>query len=61
MAEKPSEAEPKCQCPYCEEELQAVLAPFCSACGARIVYCQVCHVPVDKESGVCPECGRPAR
>jgi hypothetical protein len=47
-----------CTCPYCEEDMKALLAPICQACGAVVVYCQACNAPLAKDSNVCSKCGK---
>ncbi len=61
MPEQSAKAQSVCQCPFCDEELQEEMAPFCQGCGAKIEYCSACHAPIDKETGKCPTCGKPAR
>ena len=59
MKEKKAREE-RCLCPYCEEELLVLSAPFCQACGVIFRYCLKCQVTVlDKKATRCPECGGP--
>jgi len=47
----------KCACPFCEEEIEVTMLPFCQACGVRVTYCVTCQIPVAKNAKVCPQCG----
>jgi len=60
MKKKPAKKEVECRCPYCEEDLILVGAPFCSACKMVIVRCTMCLTAItDKDAKTCPRCGEP--
>ncbi len=63
MKKKPAKAKGgKCFCPYCEEELIRVGAPFCAACKMVIIRCTTCLTAVtDKDAKTCPKCGEPLK
>ncbi len=60
MPENKANPEKGCRCPYCDEELRTEMAPFCGGCGASIEYCQSCGAAINKETGVCIQCGKAA-
>ena len=51
--------QPKCLCPYCEEEIPCSPLPICQPCGVTLRYCAKCQIAVEKEATVCPKCGGP--
>ncbi len=54
---KKTQANKKCTCPFCEEELIEEGSPFCSACHKLINYCIRCKIAVQKGVVECPRCG----
>jgi len=57
---QPAKREGNCYCPYCEEELILVNAPFCTACRLAIVRCTTClTVLKDEDAKTCHKCGTP--
>ena len=44
-------------CPYCDEEMKEVAAPFCKPCEVEFVCCSKCGKMVAKNVRVCPYCG----
>ena len=53
----PREEQKGCVCPYCEGEVAISDVPFCQPCGVTLRYCVCCHMAVEKEAEVCPQCG----
>jgi len=49
----------KCVCPFCDSELDVDIS-FCQVCRATILYCEDCHIPLERGQTVCPQCGKPA-
>ena len=48
-----------CVCPYCDEEIRVVMAPFCQSCGVALSYCTHCQVALEASAAECPKCGGP--
>ena len=46
-----------CACPYCEQEVESIEAPFCQLCRVTLHRCAICYAVVGKEATICPRCG----
>ena len=47
----------RCCCPYCDEEMEEAMFPFCQICKATIFFCPKCRESVSKDDNVCSHCG----
>jgi hypothetical protein len=50
--------EPRCRCPYCDEEIVLNPLPYCQPCQVELRYCPKCTIVVDKMAKVCHQCGQ---
>jgi hypothetical protein len=48
-----------CVCPYCDEQVMVLMAPFCQSCGVALSYCTHCQIALDSSAAKCPTCGGP--
>ncbi|MFC1988792.1 Fe-S cluster assembly scaffold protein NifU [Chloroflexota bacterium] len=54
---EPKPEEQHCYCPYCEEEMEEAMLPYCEACKANLTYCLECNNPLSADDKACQHCG----